>query len=106
MTTVVILMMGFGAILIISAIETDPTTGADVSVLQTFRDVWDNRLDFSQPSSGPSSPASGGGGGGGGGGSNGGLAQGHLAPLGTAAPSLAFRNDLVRHDVRYRYYGR
>lgn len=49
MTTVVILMMGFGVILIISAIETDPATGNGMSVLQTFSDVWNNRVSFSQP---------------------------------------------------------
>lgn len=49
MTLVVVLLFGFGALLVISAIETDPTTGKSVSVLQTIGDVWNNRVDFSQP---------------------------------------------------------
>ena len=51
MTTVVILILGFGAILIISALETDPSTGNSVSVLQTISDVWNNKVSFAQPSS-------------------------------------------------------
>ena len=50
MTLVVVLLFGFGALLVISSIETDPTTGKSVSVLQTIGDVWNNRVDFSQPS--------------------------------------------------------
>ncbi len=49
MTLIVVLLWGLGAVLIISAIETDPKTGKSVSVLQTISDVWNNRLDFSQP---------------------------------------------------------
>lgn len=50
MTLVVVLMFGLGSVLVISAIETDPTTGKSVSVVQTIQDVWNNRVDFSQPS--------------------------------------------------------
>ncbi len=60
MTLIVVLLWGLGAVLVISAIETDPKTGKSVSVLQTISDVWNNRLDFSQPA------AAGGGGSGGG----------------------------------------
>lgn len=102
MTTVVILMIGFGAILIISAIETDPATGKDVSVTQTFRDVWDNQLDFSQPTPPPSSSGAAGSTGGQSGQSSA-ITQPGILPGGTGAPSLGFRSDLVRHDVRYRY---
>ena len=104
MTTVVILMMGFGAILIISAIETDPNTGNSVSVLQTISDVWNNRVSFTQPSmttGGP--PASGGGGSSGGFGSR--LPPQPVTPLGTAAQYDAFRRDTVRHYIG-RVYGR
>lgn len=56
MTLIVVLLFGLGSVLIVSAIETDPKTGKSVSVLQTIADVWNNRVDFSQPA------ASGGGG--------------------------------------------
>lgn len=49
MTLVAILLFGLGAVLVMSAIETDKTTGKSVSVLQTISDVWNDRLDFSQP---------------------------------------------------------
>ena len=101
MTTVVILMIGFGAILIISAIETDPTTGKSVNVLQTMVDVWQDNLDFSQPTPPPSSGAASGKSGQPG--QSSAITQPGILPGGTAAPSLAFRSDLVRHDVRYRY---
>lgn len=48
MTTVVILMIGFGAVLIISSLETDPTTGQPVSIVQTVQDIWNDDVNFSQ----------------------------------------------------------
>lgn len=49
MTLVALLLFGLGAVLIMSAIETDKTTGKSVSVLQTIVGVWNDKLDFSQP---------------------------------------------------------
>lgn len=49
MTLLVVLMLGLGAVLIVSAFETDPGTGHSVPVLQTIADVWNNTVDFSQP---------------------------------------------------------
>src|SRR5215471_2354771 len=46
MTLLVVLMWGFGTVLIISAMETDPATGHSVSVLQTIQDIWQNKLSF------------------------------------------------------------
>lgn len=40
MTTVIILMYGAGAILIISAISTDPTTGNSPSIIGTLLEIW------------------------------------------------------------------
>lgn len=72
MTLLVVLMFGFGAVLIISAIETDPKTGKSVSITQTINDIWNNTVDFSQPAesggnAGGGQTANSGGGGGGGG---------------------------------------
>jgi hypothetical protein len=47
MTTVVILLLGLGSVLIVSAIESNPD-GSDVSVIQTVKDVWDDTLNFQQ----------------------------------------------------------
>ncbi len=52
MTLVVVLLFGLGSVLILSAIETDPATGKSVSVLLTIANVWNNKLDVSQPASG------------------------------------------------------
>lgn len=64
MTLVVVLLFGLGTVLILSAIETDPKTGKSVSVIQVIQDVWNNKVDFSQPgsSSSDSSGSSSGGG--------------------------------------------
>lgn len=48
MTLLVVLMLGAGAVLILSAIQTDPATGQSVSVIQTIRNVWNNKLTPSQ----------------------------------------------------------
>jgi hypothetical protein len=61
-TLVVVLLFGLGSVLIISAIQTDPATGKSTSVLATIQDVWNNKLDFTQPTSAPA--ANGGGSGG------------------------------------------
>lgn len=64
MTLLVVLMWGAGAILIVSAIETDPSTGQSVSVLQTVSDIWNDKVDFHQPAStsgGPNLPGGNGG---------------------------------------------
>ena len=47
MTTVVILILGGAAVLILSALESNPD-GSDVSVIQTVKDVWDDKLNFAQ----------------------------------------------------------
>lgn len=51
MTTIVILLLGLGAVLLISSLETDPATGQSVSVLNTISDIWNDRVNFSQGSS-------------------------------------------------------
>lgn len=48
LTLVVVLLFGLGTVLIVSAIETDPTTGKSRSVTGTIADVWNNSLDFGQ----------------------------------------------------------
>lgn len=53
MTLVVVLLLGLGAVLIVSAIETDPTTGKSVSVLQTVQQIWNDQIDFGQPAGPP-----------------------------------------------------
>ena len=60
MTLVVVLLLGLGSVLFISAIETDPTTGKSVSVPQTVQQLWNSQVNFSQPP-GPSSSGGGGG---------------------------------------------
>lgn len=47
MTTVVILLIGLGAVLLVSAFESNPD-GSDVSVIQAVTDIWNNNLNFSQ----------------------------------------------------------
>lgn len=49
MTLVVVLMFGLGGVLIASAVETDPKTGKSVSITQTISDIWNDKVDFSQP---------------------------------------------------------
>ena len=49
MTLVVVLLLGLGSVLFISAIETDPTTGKSVSVIATIQQIWNNDVNFSQP---------------------------------------------------------
>lgn len=48
MTLLVVLMLGAGVVLIVSSIQTDPTTGKSVSVLQTISNIWNNKLTGSQ----------------------------------------------------------
>ena len=45
----VVLLLGLGSVLVISAIETDPTTGKSISVIATIQQIWDNNINFSQP---------------------------------------------------------
>lgn len=40
MTTVIILMYGAGAILVISALSTDPNTGQSPSIIATLLEIW------------------------------------------------------------------
>jgi hypothetical protein len=61
MTLVVVLLLGLAAVLIVSAIETDPTTMKSVSVLGTIQQIWTDQVDFSQPAGPASAPAQGGG---------------------------------------------
>ena len=49
MTLVVVLLLGLGSVLFISAIETDPTTGKSVSVIATIQQIWSDQVDFGQP---------------------------------------------------------
>ena len=49
MTLVVVLLLGLGSVLVISAIETDPTTKKSISVMTTIQQLWDNNVNFSQP---------------------------------------------------------
>ena len=49
MTLLVVLLLGLGGVLVVSAIETDPGTGKSVSIMGTLGDIWNNTLDFSQP---------------------------------------------------------
>lgn len=50
MTTLVILLLGLGAVLISSSLESNPD-GSDVSVLQTISDIWNDKVNFSQATS-------------------------------------------------------
>jgi hypothetical protein len=47
MTTVVILLLGLGAVLITSSIESTPN-GSDVSLLQTISDIWNDQVNVQQ----------------------------------------------------------
>lgn len=58
MTLVVVLLLGAGFVLIISAIETDPTTGRSVSVTKTISDIWNDRVSFQQPAVSTANPGS------------------------------------------------
>lgn len=95
MTLVVVLLLGLGAVLVVSAIETDPTTGKSVSVIQTAQDIWANNVNFAQPSVGI--------------GNSGATGPGHnpgpgLGGAGGAfADTLAHRASLVREHVRFHY---
>ena len=60
MTLVVVLWFGLGVVLIVSAIETDPATGKSVSVLKTISDIWNDRVDFTQPATPGAASANGG----------------------------------------------
>lgn len=62
MTLVVVLLLGLGAVLIVSAIETDPTTGKSVSVVKTIAEIWNDQVDFSQPAGPPAQSGNNGGG--------------------------------------------
>lgn len=113
MTTVVILLLGFGAILIVSAIESNPD-GSDVSVLQTISDVWNDKLNFTQgntnnstnsgtppaPPAPPAPPSSTGGGGGGGGTKK--TAQ--QAPVGWGPTTIADQRA-ISYAVQMQTYG-
>lgn len=43
MTTVIILMYGAGAILVISAISTDPNTQESPSIVATLMEIWNGK---------------------------------------------------------------
>lgn len=88
MTLVVVLLFGLGSVLVISAIETDPTTGKSVSVLQTIQDVWNNKVDFSQPATTP----------GGGAAANGGGSAGQF----TYVPPSPSTSTLVTQQLSYQ----
>lgn len=45
MTLLVVLLLGGGAVMILSALESNPD-GTDVSVLQTIKDIWNDNLSF------------------------------------------------------------
>lgn len=47
MTTVVILLLGAGLVLITSAVEST-ASGSDVSILQTISDIWQDKVNFQQ----------------------------------------------------------
>ena len=47
MTTVIILILGGAAVLIISAVESNPD-GSDVSIIQAVKDIWNDNLNFQQ----------------------------------------------------------
>ena len=58
MTLVVVLMLGLGVALVVSSIETDPATGRSVSLVQTFQDIWNDKVNFSQPQVSSGNPGS------------------------------------------------
>ena len=53
MTTLVILLLGYGAVLIVSAIESN-ADGSDVSVMQTISDIWNDKVDVHKGNTPPS----------------------------------------------------
>jgi hypothetical protein len=113
MTLLVVLFLGAGAILVASAIESDPKTGENVSILKTLSGIWNNTADFSQPAQtqGNLSPASNGAGSTGSFGTP--LATSAGGPGGTvnfvgsggAAGNVAYRQSVVRAWVQSRLNG-
>lgn len=91
MTLLVVLMLGAGFVLIISAIETDPSTGKSISVLKTIGDIWNDRVSFQQPAISSGNPGS----------SSSSSSSGSpawTAPFGGSAPTLssdAYRRAMV-----------
>ena len=84
MTLVVVLLLGLGSVLFISAIETDPTTGKSVSVIATIQQIWNNDVNFSQPA-GP-------------GGGGGGTAKTYMAA--TVPATLTYQQALVQSHMQ------
>lgn len=49
MTLIVLLLLGGGAVFILSAFTTDPATGHSESVVKTIADVWSDRVLVASP---------------------------------------------------------